>query len=612
MDNGEGAILSLIVIVIVAAIIIGIVIALAGVWLAIMGVVAAYAILSGFLVGLANFFQTLKIAHQEAAKRPVGISSPVLISRLYEPQPADLSYFVDAGWFVIHYMAKEVWAPTQGQANDWFERGSEWLRDSKYKGSIQQYFMSAMGIGAYIGGALHYLSALVFVAVFVFLEAIVLTIGSLISAILMAFIGVGTWLFGRLNKIYYRCPSCHETMRIPVHVCPTCSTEHTRLWPSVYGVFHHRCRGTLPSGGVCGTRLPTIGILGRRRLVELCPICNRELEGIGTGTNVHIPIVGGPGVGKSHYIVMATKDLLEEYAPSHKLTVDLPDTQHRSNFEASVQLLNSGKRLVKTSNSEDSASAYNLQLKQSRFRIPKLMYIYDAAGEYYKSEEHAIKQTYFKYTHGILLIIDPFAISQVYIEYEEHLKTSKNQVSPSRLQLDDVFSTMLTVLEHSLSLKPGRKAHCPVAVVITKADAFDLEEVIGKPAADKLMKEHPEIHHEDDAINLLVERFLRDKGESNFVNSLHTTFKTVRFFSCSAVGEAGVGEAQSFEGVRVLKPLLWLLGQIKVLPVNRERAREVDAYDRLLGQSGFRSSKFAYWRYYLWDSLKPINKTDVA
>lgn len=610
MNSGEGAIFYLAVIAFVAAAVITVVIMLAGVWLAIMAIVAISAIVTGFIIGIKNFYDTVIKAHRVAAGRTPGAVKAVLIAQSYDPQPAELIYFFDTGWFVIQYVAREVWTPTRGQANDWVDLGQKWLSDAKYKNQAQQYFLSAVAIGAIMGGWLHYAAALVFVGVFIAIQAILLVIGSILSTILITFLSVGTWFFGRLNKIFYRCPACSHQMRIPIHVCPTCSTEHTQLWPSVYGVFRHRCLGILPSGDVCRTQLPTLGFLGRSQLAQLCPSCNRELEGIGTGTNIHIPIVGGPGVGKSHFIVLATKDLIEDYAPSHNITVEFPDSQHRSDFDAAVQLLRDEKRLKKTDNAADYASAYNIQLKRSRFRVPKLVYIYDAAGEYFKFEDSAMKQVYFKYTHGILLIIDPFSIPAVYERYKDQLKTSTIEVAPSHQPLDDVFATMLTVLEYSLKVKPGRVVQRPVAVVVTKTDAF-LEDQIGKPAAIQLMADNPGIHHEDDAIALLVEQFLRENGEANFVNSLRNTFGRVRFFSVSAVGANSVGDSTLFEGVRVLTPLLWLFGQVNALPLRRERVREVDAYDHMMKQRCFRGKLLASWRYYLWDSLKPIDKTEI-
>lgn len=578
------------------------------VFLAIAGACAIFAIIFGVGEGIKNFFTALEDAHKTAYNRPPGDIKAPLISRLYEPQPANLIYFLGAGWFVMGYTSREVWIPTKNGVNVWFAEADRWQANSAGKGFPEEDIVRAAAWGLRIGTLTYFPSAFIIVALFVVLQVIALILGTIITSIPIAIISAVTWLYGRINRIYYRCPHCHHQMAIPTHVCPDCSTEHSRLWPSVYGVLHHRCRGGLHED--CNAWLPTIGFIGRNKLTQICPNCSRHVEGLG-GTNIHIPIIGGTGAGKSHYIAMATKQFIEDYAPDHGITTAIVDAQHLHDYESKVALLNRGERLIKTDDSEDSPEAYNIRLKMSRLGVPKLMYIYDAAGEHYGDDGRAMKQVYLKYTHGVILIIDPFAIEQVSREYADELRSTTNQIAPSHKKPDEIFATMTTTLEYGLEIKPGRQVKQPIAVVIVKSDAFDLEDRIGEPAARKLMDENPTIKHTGDAINLLVEQFFRDVGETNFVNSLRGTFSTVRFFSCSSVGLDGIGnDAPSFDGVRVLDPLLWLLGQTHHLPANRGRIREVDEYDLSYAKAEY-PHKLDYWRYYLWESLKPIDKSDI-
>jgi hypothetical protein len=182
-------------------------------------------------------------------------------------------------------------------------------------------------------------------------------------------------------------------------------------------------------------------------------------------------------------------------------------------------------------------------------------------------------------------------------EYRDQLAAAPRTLAPSGENLESVYERMLRVMEASHGPHPGRRFPQPVAVVMTKADAFDLERHIGLPAARELLRRDPRLRFEEDAINVLVEQYLVRKGAYNFVSSLHGQFSTVKFFSCSALG---YDPANRFSPVRALQPLLWIMGEVGALPVRRERARSVDRYDREQGRQGGRGL-----RYYLWDSLDP-------
>jgi len=118
----------------------------------------------------------------------------------------------------------------------------------------------------------------------------------------------------------------------------------------------------------------------------------------------------------------------------------------------------------------------------------------------------------------------------------------------------------------------------PIAVVLTKVDAFDLDERIGAAAARRLLAESAVIRDEAKAIDGLVEHFLLSYGEGNFVRNLRTQFSAVRFFSCSSTGRMiRPGDYSSLQPARVLEPLLWLMAQNNVLPMTRTEPAPVAA-----------------------------------
>lgn len=556
----------LIVLAAIVAFVVYVVIPVVGAVLAIaallMAAIASAGALSGIVIGVKNFHETIIEAHQKSWEKSSNIRVKKILNRLFDEQPAYLMYMYDAGWYVINYALSNVWLLTHTNAKDWFDKGEEWGREAESSEHVMKVWGYGLALGGYLGGLFHYVAAFLIVSFFIILQVVFLVLALIATSLAMTFIGSGTWLYGRFYGIYHRCPSCHHEMPIPVYICPECSSRHTRLWASPYGILRHRCEGTLPSGDTCGELLPTLKSLGQNKLIQRCPNCDYVLEGLG-GTNIHIPIVGGPAVGKSHYIVMATMELIDKHASANGLTITLPDTRHQRDFEFNGKLLKSGKRLPKTSNADDSAKAYLVEIAEPSRPVPKLLYIYDAAGEYFTANDSAQQQLYFKYVHGILLIVDPFSIEKVRKAYEPELIGSPGIIAPSADTLESVYDNLLDLFETKFKMKRNKKFSAPIAIVVTKCDAFDLEDKIGEPAALKYKMSHPKVGQTGDAINNLVEEFLIDYGAGNFVRNLKAHSSRVRFFSCSAIGLGNnTTSASSFEGVRVLDPLLWLMSKV--------------------------------------------------
>lgn len=568
MEEGIGVLIGGFIVLVIAIYVIAFIASIiVTVFSAVAGAVAAAGALSGAWVGVKHFCETLSEAQERSQTKPTNPEIKRYLSRIYTEQPAYLMYPYDAGWFVLRSVMTGVWTPTEAESGKWFGYGTDaFTKASAGSGYADKILQWAIGIGSYAGGLCHYISAFFIVAVFTFFQSIFLFLAYIATSIVIAFLGIGTFIYSRYHRIYHRCPDCHHQMPIPVHICPKCSTKHTRLWPSAYGILNHRCEGLLPSGSVCDEILPTFKSSSSTTITQTCPSCNRVLEGLG-GTNIHIPIIGGPAVGKSHYIVTATKELLENYAPSAGWSVTLPDSLHLRDYTSNVALINAGKCLPKTSNANASAQAYNIQIRQKIGQaVPQLLYLYDAAGEYYTSDASAQQQEYFKYVHGALLIVDPFSLDNVRAAYSAELQDDKAKggiIRPSGDNPDTVYENMLMLFETKLNLKRNQKVKAPIAVVVTKCDAFDLEQRLGEAAARNYMAANPKVRNLDDALDQVVEEFLTKYGAGNFVRNLRSHFITVRFFSCSAVGIGNSnGSATKFEGLRVLDPLLWLHKQV--------------------------------------------------
>ncbi len=476
---------------------------------------------------------------------------------LYHPQPARKSYFFAGGFTVMRYVFDELGKRTHHIASSWFRKSQEFFSKAKTSDVISKVWFFCVGSGLGLAGVFQYVTAFSVVFFCSLLHLFVIFVGLLVVSLAMLVISTCNVLFGLVYQIFFHCPNCYKHMPIPVFVCPQCSREHTRLWPSIYGVFYHLCD--------CGYRLPTLDWLGRKKLIRKCanPRCGVPLNNlIGQATNVHVPVVGGPSAGKSSFIVQATNQLIE-YARSHEYSAQFPDANDKLDFEESLETMKQGGLVQKTVT--ELPKAYNLMIKSPGAMVGNILYFYDAAGEAFESLRHTHLHTFYQYVHGIVFVIDPFSMPNVLVEHAKEVALHRSQISPSRLDPEDVYTRIVNVMETSLGINNGRFPFS-LAVILSKIDACGLEQRLGQEEAEKLLLSRSDFGHISDAKNELVRTFLIENKYDNLVRLMEIQFRNVRYFSCSALGRLpGISRGAAFVPQHVLEPLLWLLGTCKVL-----------------------------------------------
>lgn len=485
--------------------------------------------------------------------------------KLYVTQPAYKIYAFDRGWRIMRYVTNHLFKRTHTTAQWWFGKAHNARSWGAYRPWYMKYWSYVLMAGFGMAGGTQYVSAMIIAALFIGFQAIVLGIWAFLSVLFMGVLAIGTFLYSRVYRIFFRCPDCHKDMPLPTYIC-TCGTEHTRLWPSIYGVLKHRCK-------TCEAKLPTLELQGRKKLSRICPNCRRPLNvGVGGGTNVHVTIVGGPSTGKTNYIVMATNEFKQIYEDNH-YAINFTDPRHQHDFEANLHRLTTGRELMKTP--DIVPQAYNLQIKAPRSLVPKFAYIYDAAGEAFNTSENTDSQVYYKYIDGIIFMIDPCAVPTYRRIHKGDIELVRDALRPSVLDVMSAYERMKQMFEASVGIKKGRYTH-PIAVVVSKVDALDLEEVIGAPAARKLMAQNPSLKTEEDAIHLLVRDFLCQYGLDHFVREMELHYGNVRYFSCSALGRLPIqNDSSSFVPMRVVDPLVWLLSKTKTVQLVHKRGKVI-------------------------------------
>jgi hypothetical protein len=344
------------------------------------------------------------------------------------------------------------------------------------------------------------------------------------------------------------CPDCHSRNPLAEHLCPRCGAVHRRLIPSSYGILHRTC--------TCGERLPTTFFAHRGRLAAVCPDCGRSLAGLVEVRKLFVPVFGGPATGKSAFLLAVLRDLAEHWAPPNGLVASFPDSGIEADVRRAWQDLDRGCPPVKTATRLPRAVTLRIAPAQGPSR---LLYLYDPAGEAFRSTAELALQKYQGYLSGLIFLIDPFSIEEVRNLYSDRLPRVQDALKPSVLPAEDVFARILIGLEEHWGLQKGARLKVPLAVVIDKIDAFGLEQRIGEPALQAQLAAAPAPVDAAEIRNRLVRNQLVRWGLAGLVHQIETRCPHVGYFACTALGRMPDATLRPYAARGVLPPLLWVL-----------------------------------------------------
>ena len=351
-------------------------------------------------------------------------------------------------------------------------------------------------------------------------------------------------IFRVVKGIVSQCPLCQQKISLPSYLCPRCKAKHTVLRPSVYGILKRKC--------LCGEKLPTTFFNGRQKLQAVCPYCNHNLKDGGRHVEILIPVVGGASSGKTCFITSAMMEI-EKNASNLKLQYRYSPTA-TDNYVRDKMGMEHGITPEKTG--ETRLNYYQFYLTPNGEKIKNLISVCDIAGEVYNDTNDIAKQIGYKFANAFIVVVDPFSIERY--KKEQGANFNASQYKTSAFKLDDVLSSLITVLENMHCLNAKNMINTDVVVVFNKCDYKDLEKKIGDIAVKEYLRSNQVSKYQ--AQNVLCEKFLIDYDESNFLNTLKSKFKSVQFFACSALGHVENGQAFSPNGVA--EPMLWVIDKV--------------------------------------------------
>jgi hypothetical protein len=407
------------------------------------------------------------------------------------------------------------------------------------------HFLARVLSGAAAAGTLLLSAAVALsIAVFVFtLYLIGLVVFTAASFLIFIPIRVGQEIWLLYRRIAYHCPYDDCPYKgLPIHICG-CGERYTDLLPSFYGLLHHTCRHSDED-----VKLPTLDILGRKKLARLCGGCKRPLihSSLGEMQEWPIAVVGGASAGKTVFLVQATRQLLQVFAKAGG-TAQIDAHAQQEDLERHIDRLDHGQVLAKTAGDVMTALGVAVRMPKG---IRRLLYLYDAPGEDFASMKRFGQKQFIQHLRGIVLLVDPFSLPSL----AEHGRRAKGDLKPSETPFRHVVDNLIHNVNLMLLRRTDDTCAVPVAVVLSKSDAFPDRDF---PFLANLVAPNG---HLDEATSRRCREALDKLGEGGSIRALEQKFTNLRYFACSALGRIPVlSDPSAFRPTGVVQPFQWLV-----------------------------------------------------
>jgi len=352
--------------------------------------------------------------------------------------------------------------------------------------------------------------------------------------------------FGDLNEYYPAFTPLTPSMLREVRraECPKCfGPTGVRLCP--------QCHSRLPDG--FSSDSPLFGLVGARSSGKtvMLAVLMRELATNGPIGRRFKHVITVYGAGEENGQAAKLKNLLDQM---ESISGQLPPQTQQAAGEKTTPVVFEWK-IPRDGIAKAALGDY----KSTVFSF------YDTAGEDLAVDERALSMTYLLATDGIILLLDPFSFPGN-AGRSKALDDQRVETSP-----ENVLHAITEVLRQNERVKRNRKIKQPVAVVISKIDAF-WEEVpqnnpIRHPSSKLPYFDEEEAKSVHDHIASLVSHW----GGDGLLTMLDTNYANYRFFGLSALGSEPNYSTQRIDerGIiphRVGEPLLWLMAERGFIP----------------------------------------------
>ena len=250
-----------------------------------------------------------------------------------------------------------------------------------------------------------------------------------------------------------------------------------------------------------------------------------------------------------------TSKVMKNQMVASKYKLEFADTTDEIRCTDMIRKFDSG--ITQDATSDKTPVAYKFFLKPNK-GVEKEVYFYDIAGEAFVGggATHTMKR--YEYSHGFIFVVDPLSIPAVKQKYCNDSNFSDYGVSD--LSNKTALESFMTSLYNIAGKSAKDMKKIPIAIVLNKVDAFDLDKQFGRGRITYLLNQAGYENREfGELMDSEIRSFLRKSGMNDFVSLVETNFGESRFFAVSALGRpANENSSMGFKGVLSLESFEWI------------------------------------------------------
>lgn len=336
---------------------------------------------------------------------------------------------------------------------------------------------------------------------------------------------------------------------------------------------------SLPKSAVCPE-------CNQKTYKVVCPSCHNTLpESTLLGKDMIISIVGSRDTGKSHFVGVIIKELIERISVKFNGAMEgFDDTMQRykSGFEQKLYVDLQKLDLTKSSEQDVNNGAYRpliftLKLKHKSFFKETIdsftLVFFDTAGEDLNDQDTmSTVNKYICKSAGIIFLLDPMQIPAVRNQLDDKVVSVSSSVDWRQATAsDDIMTRVSNLIRNDKKLKPNKKIDIPIAAVFSKFDA--IESIV--PEGSIILETSP--HCSEKQFNLAdwhnvnseIQALLKTWGADSFISQLDVNYTNYSYFTASALGLHNIPrEDRGIERPRphrIEDALLWILKENGVI-----------------------------------------------
>jgi len=286
---------------------------------------------------------------------------------------------------------------------------------------------------------------------------------------------------------------------------------------------------------------------------HICPACHNELpESTLTGEDMIISIVGSRATGKSHFVGVIIKELMERIAVSFGGSLEgFADSYSRWQTNFGNRLYDNNMKLDLTQSSVQNVDngayrplIFKLKLKHKAWfkeTIQSFTFVFfDTAGEDLNDEDTmSTVNKYICKSAGIVFLLDPMQIPAVVSQLDESVVKRAAAIDYRQAaKADDIMTRVSRLIRNDRKLSEEDKIDIPVAAVFSKFDA--IESIVPgdctvhnpSPHCNERRFNMSDWHN----VNSEILALLREWNAEAFISQLDTNYEKYSYFAASALG----------------------------------------------------------------------------